>query len=92
MGAFLMNDSQLTELIQKFNAAVPEDKWDVVHAACIETIIDQMTLDTLLKIVEMSLNEYYFEHQEDLISDLIKCTSVDVAVQLLDSLGLDQSV
>jgi hypothetical protein len=85
-----MDDPQLTELILKFNNAIPDDKWNVVRPAIASTIVDQMDFDTLLKIAEMSLNEYYIEHQEELIVDLINYTSVDIAVQLLDSLKLDQ--
>jgi hypothetical protein len=86
-----MDDLQLTELISKFNSAIPDDKWNVVRSAIASTIVDQMDFDTLLKIAEMSLNEYYLEHQEELIADLINYTSVDIAVQLLDSLDLNQS-
>jgi hypothetical protein len=86
-----MDNSQLAELISKFNAAIPDDKWDVVRPAIASTIIDQMDFDTLIKIAEMSLNEYYLEHQGELIADLIKHTSVDIAVQLLDSLDLNQT-
>jgi len=86
-----MNDSQLTELILKFNAAIPDGSWDQVRLAIISTIVDQMDLDTLLKIVEMSLNEYYLENKNELITDLVNYTNVDIAAQLLDSLNLDQS-
>jgi hypothetical protein len=86
-----MDDLQLTELISKFNAAIPDNKWDVVRPAIASTIVDQMDFDTLLKIAEMSLNEYYLEHQKELVADLINYTSVDIAVQLLDSLDLNQS-
>jgi hypothetical protein len=86
-----MNDLQLTELISKFNAAIPDDKWNVVRPAIASTIVDQMDFDTLLKIAEMSLNEYYIEHQGELVADLINYTSVDIAVQLLDSLDLSES-
>jgi hypothetical protein len=85
-----MEDPQLNELISKFNAAIPDDKWDIVRPAIASTIVDQMDFDTLLKIAEMSLNEYYLEHQGELIADLINYTSVDIAVQLLDSLDLNQ--
>ena len=84
-----MDDLQLTELISKFNAAIPDSKWDVVRLAIISTIVDQMDFDTLLKIAEMSLNEYYLEHQKELVADLINYTSVDIAIQLLDSLTLN---
>jgi hypothetical protein len=86
-----MDDLQLTELISKFNAAISDNKWDVVRPAIASTIVDQMDFDTLLKIAEMSLNEYYLEHQKELVADLINYTSVDIAIQLLDSLDLSES-
>jgi hypothetical protein len=49
-----------------------------------------MDLNTLLKLAELSLSEYYHEHKDEIIQDLISFVGIDTAVHTLDSLQLDK--
>ena len=85
-----MTSEEQTELIQKFNDNIPDHTWDLVRDAAIAQIVDLMGLETLLKIAEMSLSEYYHEHQNEIIVDLVSFIGIDATAHTLDSLQLDK--
>lgn len=89
-GFSFMSPEEQTELIQKFNEQIPEHTWDLVRDAAIAQIVDLMGLETLLKIAEMSLSEYYYEHQNEIIVDLVSFIGIDATAHVLDSLQLNK--
>jgi hypothetical protein len=85
-----MDQEELNSLIKQFNEQIPDHTWDRVKDAAIAQIVDFMGLETLLKIAEMSLSEYYHEHQDEIITDLISFIGIDATAYMLDSLQLDK--
>lgn len=85
-----MLPDELNKLIADINDHIPDHTWSLVKDTAIATIVDSMTSDVLIKMAEMSLAEYYHEHQDKLIEDLISLVGLDNAVHMLDSLQLDK--
>lgn len=85
-----MQPEELQQLVQQINDKVPDHTWHLVRDAAIAQIVDLMDLNTLLKLAELSLSEYYHEHQDEIIQDLVSFVGIDTTVHLLDSLQLDK--
>lgn len=85
-----MSPEELSDLIKQINENIPSHTWNLVRDAAIANIVDLMGLETLLKIAEMSLSEYYHEHQDEIITDLVSFVGIDSAAHILDSLQLDK--
>ena len=89
-GLSFMQPEELQQLIQQINDNIPDHTWDLVRDAAIAQIVDQMDLNTLLKLAELSLAEYYHEHKDEIIQDLVSLTGIDNTVHTLDSLQLNK--
>jgi len=89
-GISFMQPEELQQLIQQINDNIPDHTWDLVRDAAIAQIVDQMDLNTLLKLAELSLAEYYHEHKDEIIQDLVSLTGIDNTVHTLDSLQLNK--
>jgi hypothetical protein len=89
-GFSFMQPEELQQLIQQINDNIPDHTWDLVRDAAIAQIVDLMDLNTLLKLAELSLSEYYHEHKDEIIQDFISFVGIDTAVHTLDSLQLDK--
>ena len=87
-GFSFMQPEELQQLIQQINDNIPDHTWDLVRDAAIAQIVDLMDLNTLFKIAELSLSEYYHGHREEIIQDFISFVGIDTAVHTLDSLQL----
>lgn len=85
-----MQPEELKQLIQKINDNIPDHTWNLVQDATIAQIVDLMDLTTLLKLAELSLSEYYYQHKDEIIEDLISFVGIDTAVHILDSLQLNK--
>jgi len=85
-----MSPEELQHLIQQINDNIPDHTWDLVRDAAIAQIVDFMDLNTLLKLAELSLSEYYHEHRDEIIQDLVSFVGIDTTVHTLDSLQLNK--
>lgn len=89
-GLSFMQPEELQQLIQQINDNIPDHTWDLVRDAAIAQIVDLMDLNTLFKLAELSLSEYYHEHKDEIIQDLVSFVGIDTAVHTLDSLQLNK--
>lgn len=83
-------DQETQTLVDKINATIPAHTWNIVRQKIVETIVDYMDSNTLFRLAEMSLNEYYNEHQDQLIFDIMDFVGPVETCNLLYSLQLEQ--
>ena len=89
-GLSFMQPEELQQLIQQINDNIPDHTWDLVRNAAIAQIVDLLDLNTVFKLAELSLAEYYHEHKDEIIQDLVSFVGIDTAVHTLDSLQLNK--
>ena len=78
------------ELALKIMEAVPRHTWPAVLDAAIANITDELPLDTLYRIVELYLTDYYLENPSQIIPDMLRIKGAEATVYILDSLQLDK--
>ena len=78
------------ELALKIMEAVPRHTWPAVLDAVIANITDELPLDTLYRIAELYLTDYYLENPGQIIPDMLRIKGAEATVYILDSLQLDK--
>lgn len=76
------------ELALKAIEMVPRHTWPAVLDATVANIIDELPYETLFRICEMYLTEYYLDNPMEIIPDLMRIKGEEAALYILDSLQL----
>lgn len=78
------------ELALKIMEAVPRHTWPAVLDACVANIVDELPSDTLFRIAELYLTDYYIENPRQIIPDMLRIKGAEATVHILDALQLDK--
>ena len=78
------------ELALKIMEMVPRHTWPAVLDACVANIVDELPSDTLFRIAELYLTDYYLDKPGQLIPDMLRIKGVEATLYILDSLQLDK--
>lgn len=78
------------ELARKIVENVPRYTWPAVLDACVVNILDELPFETLSAMAEMYLIDYYIEHPNQIIPDMLRIKGAETTVHVLDSLQLEK--
>jgi hypothetical protein len=78
------------ELADKIIQAVPRHTWPAVLDAAVVNIVDELPTDTLFRIAELYLTDYYLENPKQIIPDMLRIKGAEATVYILDALQLDK--
>ena len=78
------------DLADKIIQAVPRHTWPAVLDAAVVNIVDELPTDTLFRIAELYLTDYYLENPKQIIPDMLRIKGAEATVYILDSLQLDK--
>ena len=84
------HDDYNREIALKIMEAVPRYTWPAVLDACVANIVDELPADTLFRIAELYLTEYYLENSDQIIPDMLRIKGVETTCHILDSLQLEK--
>jgi hypothetical protein len=78
------------ELVLKICDLVPRHTWPAVLDATVANIVDELPMDTMFRMCELYLTDYYIQNPMELIPDLMRIKGQESALYILDSLQLDK--
>lgn len=78
------------DLAFKIMEAVPRHTWPAVLDACVANIVDELPSDTLYRIAELYLTDYYIANPGQIIPDMLRIKGAESTVYILDTLQLDK--
>ena len=78
------------DLAIKIIDAVPRHTWPAVLDAAVSNIVDELPTDTLFRMAELYLTDYYLENPMQIIPDMLRIKGSEATCYILDSLQLDK--
>lgn len=78
------------DLAIKIIDAVPRHTWPAVLDAAVTNIVDELPSDTLFRMAELYLTDYYLENPMQMIPDMLRIKGSEATCYILDSLQLDK--
>jgi hypothetical protein len=78
------------ELVLKVIDMVPRHTWPAVLDAAVANIVDELPMETMFRMCEMYLTDYYLQNPMEIIPDLMRIKGEESALYILDSLQLDK--
>ena len=79
-----------TELVLKIIDLVPRHTWPAVLDAAVANIVDELPMETMFRMCELYLTDYYLQNPMEIIPDLIRIKGEESTLYILDSLQLDK--
>ena len=83
-------DSVDMDLVLKVCDMVPRHTWPAVLDAAVANIVDELPMDTMFRMCELYLTDYYLQNPMEIIPDLMRIKGEESALYILDSLQLDK--
>lgn len=78
------------DLVAKVMEMVPRHTWPAVLDATVANIVDELPAETMFRMCEMYLTDYYLQNPSEIIPDLMRIKGEEAALYILDSLQLDK--
>lgn len=78
------------ELVLKVVDMVPRHTWPAVLDAAVANIVDELPMETMFRMCELYLTDYYLQNPMEIIPDLMRIKGEESALYILDSLQLDK--
>ena len=78
------------DLVLKVIDLVPRHTWPAVLDAAVANIVDELPMETMFRMCELYLTDYYLQNPMEIIPDLFRIKGEESALYLLDSLQLDK--
>lgn len=78
------------DLVLKICDMVPRHTWPAVLDAAVANIVDELPMETMFRMCEMYLTDYYLQNPMEIIPDLMRIKGEESALYILDSLQLDK--
>jgi hypothetical protein len=78
------------ELVLKVINMVPRHTWPAVLNAAVTNIVDELPMETLFRMCELYLIDYYLQNPMEIIPDLMRIKGEEITLDILDSLELDK--
>ena len=78
------------DLVLKVIDMVPRHTWPAVLDAAVANIVDELPMETMFRMCELYLTDYYLQNPMEIIPDLFRIKGEESALYLLDSLQLDK--
>ena len=78
------------ELVLKIIDLVPRHTWPAVLDAAVANIVDELPMETMFRMCELYLTDYYLQNPMEIIPDLIRIKGEESTLYILDSLQLDK--
>ena len=78
------------ELVHKIIDLVPRHTWPAVLDAAVANIVDELPMETMFRMCELYLTDYYLQNPIEIIPDLIRIKGEECTLYILDSLQLDK--
>lgn len=83
-------DSVDMDLVLKVIDMVPRHTWPAVLDAAVANIVDELPMETMFRMCELYLTDYYLQNPMEIIPDLMRIKGEESALYILDSLQLDK--
>lgn len=78
------------DLVLKVCDMVPRHTWPAVLDAAVANIVDELPMETMFRMCELYLTDYYIQNPMEIIPDLMRIKGEESALYILDSLQLDK--
>lgn len=78
------------DLVLKVIDMVPRHTWPAVLDAAVANIVDELPVETMFRMCELYLTDYYLQNPMEIIPDLMRIKGEESALYILDSLQLDK--
>lgn len=78
------------DLVLKVIDMVPRHTWPAVLDAAVANIVDELPMETMFRMCELYLTDYYLQNPMEIIPDLFRIKGEKSALYLLDALQLDK--
>jgi hypothetical protein len=96
VGQPMDNEEEITpaeinmELVEKVQGLIPPHTWPMVLDTAVANIVDDLPMDTMFKMCELYLIDYYQTNPQEIIPDMFRIKGEDTTLYILDSLQLDK--
>ena len=78
------------DLVVKVIELVPRHTWPAVLDAAVSNIVDELPVETMFRMCEMYLTDYYLQNPMEIIPDMFRIKGEEATLYILDSLQLDK--
>ena len=78
------------DLVLKVCDMVPRHTWPAVLEAAVANIVDELPVETMFKMCELYLIDYYLQNPMEIIPDMFRIKGEESTLYILDSLQLDK--
>ncbi len=78
------------DLVLKVCDMVPRHTWPAVREAAVANIVDEMPMETMFRMCELYLIDYYLQNPMEIIPDMFRIKGEESTLYILDSLQLDK--
>lgn len=78
------------DLVLKVCDMVPRHTWPAVLEAAVANIVDELPMETMFKMCELYLIDYYLQNPMEIIPDMFRIKGEESTLYILDSLQLDK--
>lgn len=78
------------DLVLKVCDMVPRHTWPAVLEAAVANIVDELPVETMFRMCEMYLIDYYLQNPMEIIPDMFRIKGEESTLYILDSLQLDK--
>ena len=78
------------DLVLKVCDMVPRHTWPAVLEAAVANIVDELPMETMFRMCELYLIDYYLQNPMEIIPDMFRIKGEESTLYILDSLQLDK--
>lgn len=78
------------ELVLKVIDMIPRHTWPAVLDAAVANIVDELPVETMFRMCELYLTDYYLQNPMEIIPDFMRIKGEKSVLYILDSLQLDK--
>lgn len=78
------------ELVLKVVDMIPRHTWPAVLDAAVANIVDELPVETMFRMCELYLTDYYLQNPMEIIPDFMRIKGEESVLYILDSLQLDK--
>jgi hypothetical protein len=78
------------DLVLKVCDMIPRHTWPAVLEASVANIVDELPMETMFKMCELYLIDYYLQNPMEIIPDMFRIKGEESTLYILDSLQLDK--
>lgn len=78
------------DLVLKVCDMVPRHTWPAVLEAAVANIVDELPVETMFRMCELYLIDYYLQNPMEIIPDMFRIKGEESTLYILDSLQLDK--